>query len=91
MASAAPTFTDLANTTITVHMAGAQTGVQVVANLAALAGLPSLSTNQIAFVQDDGAGAMKIYNWNNDSVAAADGYGVVASTDGGTGRWFVQY
>jgi hypothetical protein len=91
MASVAPTFSDLSNSTITVNLAGGAEGFLAAANLTALSGLPSLSTNQVAFVHDDGTGAMRIYNWNNDSTDTADGYAIVASTDGGQGRWFLQY
>ena len=90
MASAAPTFSDLSNTTITVQTTGTADGLQVVSTLAALAGLATSSANKAAIVQGDDDGALRIYKWDATSTDADDGLGVIAPSDGGTGRWILQ-
>jgi hypothetical protein len=90
MPSAAPTFSDLSNTTITVNLAGAAEGLQVVSTLAALAGLATSASNKAAIVQGDDDGNLRIYKWDSTSTTADDGLGVIAPSDGGTGRWILQ-
>jgi hypothetical protein len=91
MPSAAPTFSDLSNTTITVYTTGTSSdGLQVVSTLSALAGLATSTANKAAIVQGDDDGNLRIYKWDSASTTADNGLGVIAPSDGGTGRWILQ-
>ena len=90
MASTLPTFSDLANTTLTIYDYGDQVGARVVGDLTELRALATSASNTVVIVQDKGDGFVGIYNWNAASVAADDGLGVIAPDDGGTGRWILN-
>ena len=90
MASAAPTFSCLSNTEITVNTTGTADGLQVVSTLTALAGIATSTDNKAAIVQGDDDGNLRIYKWDATSTTADDGLGVIAPSDGGTGRWILQ-
>lgn len=90
MASAAPTFSDLSNTTITVTTSGGGTGdgdVVVVDDLTALKARTDGGTINGVVVKDAGGTGLGVYTWNSTSTSTDDGLSIIEPDAGGTGRW----
>lgn len=91
MASVAPTFSDLSNTTLNVTITDSDSSVVGVASIAALRLVATSSDNIAAIVRDDGTGTLRQYQWVSTSTGADDGLSIVAPADGGTGRWILVF
>jgi len=92
MASTAPTFND--QTTVTYNVTATynyQVGVWTPATIAELRAIATDSTNKVAHLLNDGSDTYRFYKWNNTSTATDDGLSIIAPSDGGTGRWELQY